>query len=70
MEGCPAGLLAEPAKWHWAQTAALEGSVVACVKAEVPLSRQGFGGCGALTPWQVLQALAEAPPVKFAPWQS
>ncbi len=36
------GFKADPGKWHWAQTTALEGSVVLCVRASE--SFQGFGG--------------------------
>jgi hypothetical protein len=47
----------------------LETSVVVWVKAEPVTLRQGLGGWGAATLWQVEQALAEAPPEKFEAWQ-
>ncbi len=40
-----AGLTEEPLKWHWAQTGALEGSVLAWFERAVC---QGLPGCGAL----------------------
>jgi hypothetical protein len=48
---------------------AFDGSTVVWVKTEPPELRQGLGGCGAFTLWQVEQALAEKPPEKSEAWQ-
>lgn len=66
--GLPGGLRGEPARWHWAQMGALEGSVVAWV--QVAESFQGLGGCGAGTPWQLWQDTPEPSPPKVLPWQA
>ena len=39
------------------------------MRTEPPEILQGLAGCGAFTPWQVTQALAEPPPEKSFPWQ-
>ncbi len=67
--GNPAGLFCDPEKWHPAQTSAFAVSVLVCVKAVAPGMRQGLRGCGALTPWQVEQAIPAPPPEKLLPWQ-
>lgn len=48
-----------PLVWQMAQAVALPGSVLVWV---LPVPRQGLGECGALTPWQVKQEGAAAPP--------
>jgi hypothetical protein len=69
VDGCPAGLLGDPGKWHRTQIEAFPALVVVCVLA-VP--RHGFGEWGAatVTPWQpsVLRQVApDTPPLKPDP---
>ena len=73
LAGWPAGLADAPGKWHWAQTGALEASVVAWF--EPAALCQGLAGWGAATPWQLVQALlvpseASRPEAKLVPWQT
>jgi hypothetical protein len=70
--GWPAGLFAEPAKWHRAHTAAFAALVVVCVLAP-PSHGAGEWGAATVAPWQpavLRQVVPEVPPPNLDPWQT